>query len=186
MPFTFMTFPRAGAAALVAAVLMAACSSVSLERRREPPPVRMPQPLSPPQQPVTVAPQPGPQEDQQAHLVTLTTRLEGGAESPPNRSAGTGQFDAMYDTNTHLLRWKTSWSGLSGPITDVRFHGPAEKGQNGPPAMIWPAPFGPTYEGRATLTPQQEQDLLQGRWYLNVSSAMYPAGELRGQLRVVP
>jgi hypothetical protein len=183
MPFTVLTCPRAVVAALVVAVLTAACSSVSLERRYEPPPVRMPQALPPP---AVAMPQPVPQDGQQAHLVTLTTRLEGAAVSPPVRSAGKGQFDAMYDTTTRLLRWKTTWSGLTGPITDVRFHGPADRGQNGPPAILWPAPFGPTYEGRATLTPQQAQDLLQGRWYLNVSTTMYPSGELRGQLRVVP
>jgi hypothetical protein len=196
MPSIVLTFPRAGAAALAAAVLAAACSSVDLDRRYNPPPVRMPEAL-PPQQPLPSQQQPGqligqpqppigatapaPQADQ-AHLVTFTTRLEGAAVSPPVRSAGAGQFDALYDANTRLLRWKTSWSGLSGPITGVRF----DSGQNSPPAMIWPAPFGPTYEGRAVLTPQQAQELLQGRWYLNVSTTVYPAGELRGQLRVAP
>ena len=96
-----------------------------------------------------------------------------------------GQLDALYDSNTRLLRWKTSWSALSGPITAVQFHGPAEYGQTGPVTMVWPAPFGPTYEGRATLTPQQAVDLLDGRWYVNVFTAPYPSGELRGQLRVV-
>ncbi len=147
------------------------------------PPIGTPAPLPPPplQTPVDPTASPSPQ----AHLVTLTTRLDGASVMPPARSNATGQLDALYDSNTRLLRWKTSWSALSGPITAVQFHGPADYGQTGPVVMVWPAPFGPTYEGRATLTPQQAVDLLDGRWYVNVFTAPYPSGELRGQLRVV-
>lgn len=126
-----------------------------------------------------------PPVDAHSNLSALTTRLEGAAVNPPTRSAGTGRLDAQYDADTRLLQWKASWAGLSGTITGVQFHGPAGMDQNGPPAMIWPAPFGPTYEGRATLTPQQAEDVLAGRWYVNIFTTAYPAGELRGQLRVV-
>jgi hypothetical protein len=51
--------------------------------------------------------------------------------------------------------------------------------------MIWPGPFGVRYEGHATLTPQQRDDLLGGRWYVVVMTANYPQGELRGQMGVV-
>lgn len=104
---------------------------------------------------------------------------------PATRSQGTGQLDALYDSTTRLLRWKASWSGLSGAITGVQFHGPGTEGQVAPVTLLWPAPFGPTYEGRATLTPEQALHLVEGRWYINVQTSTYPAGEVRGQLRVV-
>jgi len=206
---------RVWPAALAAAVLAAGCSSVDLGQRYDPPPVRMPQPPAPvsapapaglpqaatpqpvaPGQPIgqplppigAQPPQPVPppvQTGEQSPLVTLTTRLEGAATVPPTRSSATGQLDLLYDAGTRLLRWKTSWSGLSGQITGVQFSGPADAGQNGPPAMLWPGPYGATYEGRATLTPRQADDLLAGRWYVIVFTAAYPAGEVRGQLRVV-
>jgi hypothetical protein len=141
-----------------------------------------------PGQPPVTAPLPQtapPSASPESHLFTLTTRLEGAAVQPPTRSVATGQLDALYDAGARLLRWKASWSGLSGAITGVQFHGPAGMDQNGPPAMVWPGPFGPTYEGRATLTPQQAEDLLEGRWYVNVFTSAFPAGEVRGQLRVV-
>ncbi|MFV0680201.1 CHRD domain-containing protein [Ottowia sp.] len=209
-------FSRALLAAWVAAAMAAAgCSSVSLDKRYDPPPVRMPssaptqpsaaapatttapaavpqavtpsQPVGQPLPPVGTAPgTPVASASAAASpLVTLSARLEAAAVSPPTRSAGSGQLDVLYDRQTRLLRWKTSWHNLSGTITGVQFHGPALAGQNGPAAMVWPAPFGPTYEGRATLTPQQEGDLLQGLWYLNVMTSAYPTGEVRGQLRVV-
>jgi len=124
-------------------------------------------------------------DDPDAHLLTFTTHMSAASAVPPADSAATGQLDALYDSSTGLLRWKTVWSGLRGPITSVQFHGPADSGQNAPPTIIWPAPFGPTYEGRVVLTPQQAQGLLAGRWYVNVATTAYPAGELRGQLRQV-
>ena len=203
---------RASLGVLATVVLVSACSTVDLGPRYDPPPVRVPQPLPPPQAPLPPiaqpqavppsmpVPQPLPPVGQtvpvappppvtpvgpSAHLVALTTRLDGGSVMPPSRSAATAQLDALYDSNTRVLRWKTSWSGLSGPITGVQFHGPAEYGQNAPAVMTWPGPFGPTYEGRATLNANQAIDLMDGRWYVSVYTTAYPSGELRGQLRVV-
>ena len=211
--YTFVPLnSRASLGVLATAVLVSACSTVDLGPRYDPPPVRVPQPLPPPQAPLPPiaqpqavppsmpVPQPLPPVGQtvpvappppvtpvgpSAHLVALTTRLDGGSVMPPSRSAATAQLDALYDSNTRVLRWKTSWSGLSGPITGVQFHGPAEYGQNAPAVMTWPGPFGPTYEGRATLNANQAIDLLDGRWYVSVYTTAYPSGELRGQLRVV-
>lgn len=193
---------------LAAALLLSACGSVDLGPRYSPPPIRMPEPL-----PAPSAPPGAPETGAQAHpvapevpvtqplppvtgaagepasapatLVTLTTRLDGASVVPASSSTAVGQLDALYDSNTRLLRWKASWNGLSGPITGVQFHAPADSGQIAPPVMIWPGPFGPRYEGRATLTPQQAGDLVSGRWYVSIDTAQYPRGELRGQLRVV-
>ena len=197
---------------LAVATLMGGCASVDLGPRYDPPPVRVPQsgpatpaPMPPVAQPSAVPPvQPMPQAlppigtspggvpgaapapiPPQANLVTLTTRLDAASTLPPARSNATGQLDALYDASTRLLRWKASWSGLSGAITGVQFHGPADQGQNGPATLVWPGPFGPRYEGRATLSPEQAVDLIGGRWYLNMQTTANPSGELRGQLHVV-
>lgn len=213
-PITSST-SRSALAVLAVAMLVSACASVDLGPSYSPPPVRMPQsslpppasPVPPVAQPSAVQPaQPIPQTlppigatppagtpgaapsapaDPRASLVTLTTRLEPGSVLTPVRSNGVGQLDAIYDANTRLFRWKASWSGLSGPITGAQFHGPADQGQTGPATLVWPGPFGPTYEGRATLTPEQAVDLMGGRWYLNVYTTTHPSGELRGQLHVI-
>ena len=148
------------------------------------PPIGSTAPMpSPP--PVVQAPPEQPAPSPRSNLVTLTTRLDSASTVPPARSAAVGQLDALYDCDSGLLRWKASWSSLSGPIASVQFHAPAEMGQIAPPALVWPGPFGPSYEGRAVITPQQATDLLSGRWYLNLTTRAYPTGELRGQLRVV-
>ena len=204
---------RSTLAVLAAALLISACASVDLGPRYDPPPARMPQATLPPPatapsvaQPSAVPPaQPMPQTlppigstpppvpgtatpepvDPRAAIVTLSTRLDAASALPPAHGNAVGQLDAIYDSNTRLFRWKATWSGLSGPITGAQFHGPADLGQNGPATLVWPGPFGPSYEGRATLTPEQAVDLMGGRWYLNVRTGANPAGERRGQLHVV-
>jgi len=194
---------RAAFAVLMGAVLASACGTVDLGPRYIPPPIRMPEPMQPapaPQPPaVQPMPVPPPQSTalplppiaapappaQPANLVTLTTRLDGASVIPPARSGAVGQLDALYDGATRLLRWKASWQGLAGAITAVQFRGPADEGQNAQAVLLWPAPFGDRYEGRATLTPSQATDLLSGLWYVSVFTSSYPQGELRGQLRVV-
>lgn len=125
------------------------------------------------------------QPDMHSHLLTFSTPLTGAYAVPASQTNGQGHIDAVYDTQTRLLRWKASWSGLSGPITSVAFYGPAQPGQVAPKTIIWPGPFGPSYEGRATLTPQQARDLQNGSWYLSVTTPGWPAGEIRGQMQVV-
>lgn len=202
---------RAALAVLASALLASACGTVDLGPRYSPPPIRMPEPLpaAPAPQPPAVqpmpvppaqsvpqplpplgAPVPPPQQQQPPapinnNLVTLTTLLDGASVIPPARSGATGQLDALYDGATRMLRWKASWDGLAGAITAVQFRGPADATQNAQAVLLWPAPFGARYEGRATLTPSQATDLLSGLWYVSVFTSSYPQGELRGQLRVV-
>ena len=212
MPFAILNRLRLAFVLLAAAWLAVGCGLVDLGPRYDPPPIRMPEPLPPqpaaqpapngpagpvaqPQpvpapaqpvgQPLPPVVAPSPPAPSQANLVTFTARLDGASVIPPARSGASGQLDAVYDSTTRVLRWKTSWTGLIGMITGVQFQGPADPAQNAPATMLWPGPFGPSYEGRATLTPQQAADLLAGRWYVSVYTSAYSLGELRGQLRVV-
>lgn len=175
--------------------LLSACgTAVDLGGKYDPPPILMPNPVpevtveSQPVTPSAPVVQPLPPvsaSDPSPNLVTLSTHMDGASAMPPARSGASGQIDMLYNSTTRELRWKISWQGLSAPITGVQFHGPASTGQTGPATMILPGPFGPSYEGRAMLTSQQAADLTNGLWYINVQTATYPKGEIRGQLKVV-
>ncbi|MBH1957703.1 MAG: CHRD domain-containing protein [Burkholderiales bacterium] len=119
-----------------------------------------------------------------SNMVALTTQLRAANEVPPNASQGSGSVDAVFNKDTSLLRWKASYSGLSGPATAAHFHGPAAIGANAGVVLPWSGPITSPMEGRATLTPAQAADLMAGRWYANIHTAANPGGEVRGQMTV--
>jgi hypothetical protein len=141
-----------------------------------------PPPPTPPPAVATAPPPPVAPAPDVAHLATFTTRLAGANMVPAVATPAMGKADAVLDTRTRVLRWKVSFSKLSGPVTMAHFHGPAAIGANAGVALGFAAPVSSPYEGRATLTVQQAADLLAGRWYINIHTARFPAGEIRGQM----
>lgn len=123
--------------------------------------------------------------DRQSNLVPFTTQLRGANEVPANATTGSGQVDAVFDKSSNLLRWKVSYTGLTGPATAGHFHGPAAIGANAGVALPWANPIRSPLDGSATLTAAQAADLMAGRWYANIHTAAYPAGEVRGQMTMV-
>ena len=119
-----------------------------------------------------------------SNMVALSTQLRASSEVPPNASPATGTVDAVFNKDTNMLRWKVSYSGLTGPATAGHFHGPAAPGANAGVVLPWSSSMVSPMEGSATLTPVQMADLMAGRWYANVHTAANPGGEVRGQMMV--
>jgi len=112
----------------------------------------------------------------------FSARLAGTSEVPANASPATGTLEATLDRNTHLLRWTLTYAGLSGPVKAGHFHGPAVIGQNAGVVVPFTSSLDNPIEGQATVTPEQVADLMAGKWYVNLHTANFPAGELRGQV----
>jgi hypothetical protein len=125
---------------------------------------------------------PGGAERAEANMVAFSTQLRGANEVPPVVTMGAGQVDAVLNKDTNLLRWKLSYSGLSGPATAGHFHGPAPVGANAGVVLPFPGQMSSPMEGSATLTAAQVADLMAGRWYANIHTAANPGGEIRGQM----
>lgn len=117
-----------------------------------------------------------------ADLVTLTGKLSGASEVPPNTSAGSGTVDATLNTETNQLKWKVVYSGLTGPAGAGHFHGPAVAGQNAGVALGLKGSVESPISGEATITPEQAQDLVAGKWYVNLHTKVHPGGEIRAQV----
>ncbi|MEY4563711.1 MAG: hypothetical protein RLZZ618_2988, partial [Pseudomonadota bacterium] len=100
----------------------------------------------------------------------------------PTLSKSDRLLDASLDKTTNVLKWTISYSGLTGPVTGGHFHGPAGPGENAGVAVPFSGPLSSAIEGQATLTPAQINDLIAGRWYVNLHTTAYPAGEIRGQV----
>ena len=116
-----------------------------------------------------------------AAMVDLKADLKASNEVPPNQSTGAGSVMATFDTNSNKLSWKGTVSGLSGPVTAAHFHS-AEAGRNGAVAIPITGADTGSFEGSATLTDSQAEDLIAGKWYVNIHTATYKAGEIRGQM----
>jgi hypothetical protein len=116
-----------------------------------------------------------------AQNVTYKVDLKGSEEVPPNTSKGAGTAELTYDAATKLLKWKVTYSGLTGPATAGHIHGPAELGKNAPVTVPFAKVDNPI-EGSATLSDAQAADLKAGKLYINIHTAENKGGEIRGQL----
>ncbi len=122
-----------------------------------------------------------------AAIVTLELEMDGPSAilTCPGGSGGTGEaLSLTYDTGSNLLSWNITFQGLSGLVTVAHFHGKATPAMNAGIQVIITDIDSPSI-GSATITEQQESELLQDLWYVNYHTAMCPAGEIRGQV-IVP
>jgi hypothetical protein len=117
-----------------------------------------------------------------AEVLTYKIALAPTNEVPPVPTRATGSADVTYDTNTRVVTWNVTHSGLSGAPTAAHFHGPATNLENAPVIVGFTGNFTSPFKGSATLTPDQATQFLAGRWYINIHTPAYPGGELRGQV----
>ena len=99
-------------------------------------------------------------------------------------SVGAGAALIDYDIGSNLLAWDIAWEGLDSGVTMMHFHGPAGPGNNAGVQVDIGAISGLSSEssGSTTITDTQEDDLLDGLWYINIHTNDVPGGEIRGQV----
>lgn len=114
-----------------------------------------------------------------AEAIMFKADMKGATEVPPTNSPANGNAMVTLDTAGKTLAWKITYSGLTGDATAAHFHGPAAPGANAGPVVDI---SGKIAEGSVTLTDQQMADLQAGKWYLNIHTAKFPNGEIRGQV----
>ena len=108
--------------------------------------------------------------------------IDGLQQVPPNASPGMGIGDVTLQPNG-MLDFRILFRGLLANEVAAHFHGAARPGFNAP--VLFGLPLGtPKIGSVGPLNAQQQSDLLGGLWYVNIHSAMFPGGEIRGQ--VVP
>jgi hypothetical protein len=127
--------------------------------------------------------------------------MTGAQETPAVPSTALGFMDVFYSKETRMLSYTVRWSGLTDSVSLAHIHGLAPTG--------FPAPVVQTIVGTSnSIFPQKtagkftfaksgsfsgvlladgvavkEQDIINGVYYLNIHTATYPAGEIRGQIR---
>jgi hypothetical protein len=109
--------------------------------------------------------------------------LNGANELPATTSPGRGALVADYLPETRVMHWTLTLRDLSGPVTWAFLCGPDGVGNDN--AELVPINLeleGGTHPGAVTLTDQQAADLIAGRWYVNIKTEKFPAGEIRGPM----
>ena len=117
-----------------------------------------------------------------SNAVAFSAKLSGTSEVPANTSTGSGALEASLDTQSNVLNWTVTYTGLTGAVKAGHFHGPAAAGANAGVALGFTGGVESPIKGTATLTAAQAADLLAGKWYVNLHTAANPGGEVRGQV----
>ncbi len=111
--------------------------------------------------------------------VTFKATLTGAQEVPANASTATGDATLTFNTNTKIFTLTVTHS-IASP-TNGHIH-KAAVGVSG--GVIFPfASFtSPISYTSPALDATQEADLNAGLYYVNIHTAAFPNGEIRGQL----
>lgn len=113
--------------------------------------------------------------------------LSAGEQTATVASAGSGRAEFSLDRQTLTFSWRVNVDKLTSRALGVSVNGPQRPGTNaGVQIDLAPRGLATRLQGSAVLTEAQLDYLLAGRMYVNVRTARYPAGELRGQIQRVP
>ena len=107
---------------------------------------------------------------------------EGSGDGKSVTSGATGTADMKLDTATHKLTYTVTYAGLTGPAAAGHLHGPADMGKNAGVLVPFKGSLASPIKGTVTLTAAQQADVLAGKSYVNIHTAQYPGGEIRGQV----
>jgi len=152
----------------------------------------------------------------QAQILDYQAVLTGPNESPPNASPATGFADVEYNSSAHTLAVNVTFSGLLGSSTASHIHAATASPGTGTAGVATTTPYftgfpigvtsgsynatldltqsssynpafitangGTTASAEAALTSAIAAD----EAYLNIHSSVFPGGEIRGFLVLVP
>jgi hypothetical protein len=121
---------------------------------------------------------------------TFEAFLTGLGENPPNGAPGSGIGTVVLNAAQNQITVDESWSGLLAPATASHIHGPGGAGTNA--GVIFPlsgvpaATAGAIPEQTFAINATQVGYLFSGYLYMNIHTSVFPGGEIRGQLLLVP
>jgi hypothetical protein len=121
-------------------------------------------------------------------ILVFQAFLSGANENPPNATTGSGYGTVTLNQAMTSFDVDLTWTGLTGPASAGHIHGPAPVGTNA--AVIFPfnivSGTSGHFTGTFAINAQQLGWLNDGLLYMNLHTAQFPAGEIRGQLTPTP
>jgi hypothetical protein len=108
-------------------------------------------------------------------------RFEATLKGADAAAHGRGDLTAEVDTDTRVMDYTVTYSGLSGPPVGADFEAAASK--SSAPKVLASAETANPIQGKVMLTPAQIADLNQDRWSFAIKTRDDPSGEISGVLR---
>jgi len=126
-----------------------------------------------------------------ADVLTFGVELDGFQEVPPNSSPGVGDADlTLDDVSGYVNITSGSYQDLLGNSSAVSINGPAGYGTNAAVLLVLtltsPGTTSGTFSGNGTLSGGNITDMINTNTYINIRSNVYPSGEIRGEIVLVP
>jgi hypothetical protein len=112
--------------------------------------------------------------------VGFKATLNGTSEIPSNGSAATGTATATYNSRSKILIINIPYQGLTA--TSAHIHKGAAGSAGTATVFTITNLASPITFTSTPLTAAQEADLMANLYYIDIHSAAYPNGEIRGQL----
>ncbi len=114
-----------------------------------------------------------------ADMMKFKVTLDGKSVVPPIETKANGTADVTVDTTAKTITWTIKSADLSGPPVAAHFHGPADVGADAPPEIDISKMVD---TGTAPITDDIVAQINAGKVYLNIHTAKFPDGEIRGQV----
>jgi hypothetical protein len=128
-----------------------------------------------------------------ADILTFGVELDGFQEVPPNSSPGVGDAELTLDTSSgyvNIAALGGSYQDLLGNSSAVSINGPAGYGTNAAVLLVLtlasPGTTSGTFSGNGTLSGANITAMIDTNTYINLRSNVYPSGEIRGQIVLIP
>ena len=112
----------------------------------------------------------------------FTATINGAAETPPNGSLATGFARVRLNEPENKVMYDVTSAGIVATVAHIHTGAP---GVMGPPLVTLLGGSGHWCGVSQTLTPAEITTLKANGMYINIHSAAFPAGEIRGQLNQV-
>ncbi|RYF75852.1 MAG: CHRD domain-containing protein [Cytophagaceae bacterium] len=115
--------------------------------------------------------------------IGLTATLNGAQEKPTSTtSAATGTFNGSIDRTSRVLSYTVTFSGITPNAGHL--HRITNADGTGGVAIPFASLTSPIIGSTSTLRQSQIDSMTNGFFYANLHTPAYPAGEIRGDIKV--
>lgn len=118
-------------------------------------------------------------DDKGTDEVVFRAILSGASEVPSNMSTATGDAVLTFNESTNTFNIVVNYSGVDATAGHIHKGAPTESG-----GVVFPFDqlASPINYTSPPLDSTRKADLFANLYYVNIHSAAFPAGEIRGQL----